>query len=197
MAKKGLACDECHDKLLKDAQSAPSGRGQNDLPPRCPVCVSLGGEEIRCTFVRDTCGRSMCAEHLECLCLEHLQRTEDDLMDQGGGQEDTVTQLSVAAEAPGEQPPTEEDEGEQAQDEEDDDEEYLDPLSQAEAEQDPLFGRKIKRKFHGVWVKGVVHEIEIGAETKERFYYIQYADGEAEHMTAEEVRQYSDPADDA
>merc|ERR1719473_1817900 len=64
------------------------------------------------------------------------------------------------------------------------------PVPPQECLKDKLYKVSIMRDFNGVPVTGKVLEIEVGKETNERMYFIEYSDGEAEHLSAEEVEKY-------
>jgi len=71
--------------------------------------------------------------------------------------------------------------------------ERTEPLTEAECMQDKLYQRSIVKTHNGVPIAGCVGGLEIGVESRERLYFILYADGEAEHMTQEEVRRHLAP----
>lgn len=61
------------------------------------------------------------------------------------------------------------------------------PLTRAEACQDPLLGRNIRKSFGGQFFFGNVVSIDVDADSGERHYHVAYEDGDEEHMRAAEV----------
>lgn len=69
--------------------------------------------------------------------------------------------------------------------------EELEALNEEELIKDPLIGVKIIRELHGEAYIGKILNIEIGKESRIRFYRIQYADGDLEYLTEDEVNSMS------
>ena len=68
--------------------------------------------------------------------------------------------------------------------------EELEALNEEELIKDPLIGVKIIRELHGEAYIGKILNIEIGKESRMRFYRIQYADGDLEYLTEDELTLY-------
>merc|ERR1719272_19872 len=54
----------------------------------------------------------------------------------------------------------------------------VEDLADDEKKMDPLLGISILMDFDGTWFKGLVRDIEVDCETKERLYRVQYEDGD-------------------
>merc|ERR1712137_410806 len=52
---------------------------------------------------------------------------------------------------------------------------------------DELLNVSIRRSVNGEVFDGIVEDIEVGKQTKERLYRIRYTDGDLEHLVREEV----------
>ena len=57
---------------------------------------------------------------------------------------------------------------------------------------DKLIGARVKRQIGIFYFAGRVEDIEVGVISKERLYRIRYSDGDVEHFTAEQVREFAD-----
>jgi len=66
-------------------------------------------------------------------------------------------------------------------------EEELKALPEAQILEDPLYEAQIKKTHIGQTFMGKVKSIDMGMESGDRLYLIEYEDGDMEHMTAEEV----------
>ena len=71
-------------------------------------------------------------------------------------------------------------------------EEELEDVPLDQKIKDKLYGASIKRQIGGVSFTGRVEDIEAGLISKERLYRIRYSDGDVEHFTAEQVREFAD-----
>ena len=69
-------------------------------------------------------------------------------------------------------------------------EETLEVVPEAEKQQDPLRGARVKRPAGGTVFDGVVVNIERGTKSRDLLYLILYQDGDVEHLDAEQVRSY-------
>ena len=74
-------------------------------------------------------------------------------------------------------------------------EEEVVALPDAEKDADVLRRASIERVLKGCVYHGTVEDIEQGKDTGERLYLIRYTDGDTEHLTADQVRQWSRTAD--
>ena len=68
-------------------------------------------------------------------------------------------------------------------------------LPEAEKDADVLRRASIERVLKGCVYHGTVEDIEQGKDSGERLYLIRYTDGDTEHLTADQVRQWSRTAD--
>jgi len=69
-------------------------------------------------------------------------------------------------------------------------EEELEALPDAEKNADPLLHAKIRREVTGQTFLGQVEDIEVGKNTRDRLYLIKYDDGDMEHFTEQQVKEY-------
>ncbi|CAK0868123.1 unnamed protein product [Prorocentrum cordatum] len=78
------------------------------------------------------------------------------------------------------------------------DEEELVDLSAELKAQDPLMNMRIRRMIGEQCYTGQVEDIEVGTISGERLYRIRYCDGDLEHYTAKQVKEFQDktPASD-
>ena len=74
-------------------------------------------------------------------------------------------------------------------------EEEVVALPDAEKDADVLRRASIERVLKGCVYHGTVEDIEQGKDSGERLYLIRYTDGDTEHLTADQVRQWSRTAD--
>jgi len=68
--------------------------------------------------------------------------------------------------------------------------EEIEALPDDEKYTDPLFHAKIRREVSGLAFLGQVEDIEVGKTTKDRLYLIRYDDGDIEHLTELQVKEY-------
>mmetsp|Transcript_57566 Transcript_57566/g.136914 ORF Transcript_57566/g.136914 Transcript_57566/m.136914 type:complete len:161 (-) Transcript_57566:187-669(-) len=68
-----------------------------------------------------------------------------------------------------------------------DQEEGIEDVAEEIKAKDPYRNAEIVRKVDGKELRGVVVEIEQGAETKELLYRVQYEDGDLEHMVRSDL----------
>lgn len=66
-------------------------------------------------------------------------------------------------------------------------EEEVEELPKEDKLSDKLLNASICRTVDGEVFEGIVDDIEIGKQTKERLYRIRYSDGDLEHLVREEV----------
>ena len=69
------------------------------------------------------------------------------------------------------------------------DEEVVD-MDVAAKGRDPLFRTRIVRVIDGATFSGVVADIHQGVRSGTLLYYIQYGDGDVEHLVGEEVARF-------
>ena len=74
-------------------------------------------------------------------------------------------------------------------------EEEVIALTEAEKDADGLRRASVERVLKGCVYHGTVEDIEQGKDSGERLYLIRYTDGDTEHLTADQVRQWSRAAD--
>ena len=72
--------------------------------------------------------------------------------------------------------------------------EEIEDLSPELKTRDELMGAKIQRTVDGVAYQCEVEDIEISTTTGKRLYLIRYSDGDAEHLLAEQVKEYQTEA---
>jgi len=69
-------------------------------------------------------------------------------------------------------------------------EEELVEVPAKESEKDPYMEAEVKKNIDGRDFTGYVTSIDVGAESQERLYLVEYTDGEVEHYTAEDVKHH-------
>ena len=67
-------------------------------------------------------------------------------------------------------------------------EEEVIALTKAEKDSDVLLRASVQRLLKGVVYYGIVVDIEQGKKSGERLYLVKYTDGDAEHLTADQMR---------
>lgn len=67
-------------------------------------------------------------------------------------------------------------------------------LSQELKARDPLMNMRISKTIGGQCFTGQVEDIEVGNVFGERFYRVRYCDGDLEHLTAMQVKEFQDKA---
>lgn len=65
------------------------------------------------------------------------------------------------------------------------------PLSREDARLDPFFGCTIRKIFGSQWYYGQVIAIDVDVASGERAYHIAYEDGDEEHLSGSEVRNFA------
>lgn len=75
--------------------------------------------------------------------------------------------------------------------------EDLVPLEPELRAKDPFIGVQIRRLLGDAWFCGEVLDVEQGKDSKELVYLVRYSDGDRQHLTSGEVRQWSVPRADA
>jgi len=73
---------------------------------------------------------------------------------------------------------------------EEDQEEELEVLPDAEKNADPLHHARIRRQIGAEVFHGQVEDIEVGKITRDRLYRIKYDDGDMEHFTEQQVKEF-------
>ena len=71
-----------------------------------------------------------------------------------------------------------------------DSDEEVERLAEAERLADPFLHAQLCRLHRGSWFQGVVEDIEVTKRKRTRLYLCRYKDGDCEHFTADEVRQW-------
>jgi len=69
-------------------------------------------------------------------------------------------------------------------------EEELEEVPLKEMERDELYQAEITKSLNDRTYTGIVTTIDVGADSGERLYLVEYNDGEVEHFTAEEIRTH-------
>ena len=69
-------------------------------------------------------------------------------------------------------------------------EEEVIPLPEADKDSDVLRRASVERVMNDGVYHGTVEDSEQGKDSGERLYFVRYTDGDIEHSTADQVRQW-------